>query len=306
VHGDEQWRDLVFRTRWWLDAVAPGAWDEVVATEDGRPCAQLAFVRRRLPLGLTALGAPPLTPWLGPWIAPDARDPRALLTTLAEQLPRADYFSQNLTPDITDWLPLYWLGYSASTRYTYVIDDVGEQDRVWAGMRDKTRNSIRKGEKSVTIRELREPGPLVDLVGRTFARQGMTAPVAPQVVARALGAAQAEKAGCAFEAVDADGNRHAVVFIVWDALTTYYVMGGAEPTFRNSQATSALLWHAIKHAGTVSRRFDFEGSMLPGVEPFFRGFGGAQVPYLAIRRASRRARVLLAARDAGRALLGRA
>src|ERR1700694_535744 len=139
----EPWRDAIFRTRWWLDAVAPGAWGEVVAMEGGEPRAQLAFSKRRMPVGALALGLPPITPWLGPWIHPNARDPHGLVQSLIRQLPRAQYITQHLDPRLTDWLPFQQEGFSCTSRYTYVIDDLSDVDRTWAGMRDNTRGHIR-------------------------------------------------------------------------------------------------------------------------------------------------------------------
>ena len=43
--------------------------------------------------------------------------------------------------------------------------------------------------------------------------------------------------------------------------------------------------------------FDFEGSMLRPVERFFRAFGGRQVPYLQVSRATRTGRAALALRS---------
>ena len=54
---------------YWLDCVAPGAWEAVEISRDGRVIARLPYVVRKL-YGVTALTVPRLTPWLGPWIAP--------------------------------------------------------------------------------------------------------------------------------------------------------------------------------------------------------------------------------------------
>jgi len=43
---------------------------------------------------------------------------------------------------------------------------------------------------------------------------------------------------------------------------------------------------AIKHSKELGiSKFDFEGSMLPEVEKYFRGFGGNLVPYYSINKA---------------------
>ena len=67
---------------------------------------------------------------------------------------------------------------------------------------------------------------------------------------------------------------------------------------------SLALWEAIQFSSQVSRRFDFEGSMIESIERFFRAFGAREVPYFYVSRCSRRMRVLLSARDMAKALVG--
>jgi len=55
----------------------------------------------------------------------------------------------------------------------------------------------------------------------------------------------------------------------------------------------------------VTDVFDFEGSMLPPVERYFRAFGARQTPYLRVSRTSRRGRAALAARAGWRRLVQR-
>ena len=66
--------------------------------------------------------------------------------------------------------------------------------------------------------------------------------------------------------------------------SAYDLMGGSDPSLRTSGAMSLLMWEAIKFAGQVTRRFDFEGSMLQPVERFFRAFGGRQVRFPRLTR----------------------
>ena len=75
---------------------------------------------------------------------------------------------------------------------------------------------------------------------------------------------------------------HAAIYLVWDKYSAYYLIGGSDPKLRNSGATSLALWEAICFASTVTKSFDFEGSMIESVERFFRGFGGNQVSYFHI------------------------
>ena len=80
------------------------------------------------------------------------------------------------------------------------------------------------------------------------------------------------------------------IYIVWDANSAYYLLGGSDPNFRSSGANSLLLWEAIKFASGVTKRFDFEGSMIEPIERYFRGFGATQKPYLSISKTTLRYR----------------
>jgi hypothetical protein len=66
---------------------------------------------------------------------------------------------------------------------------------------------------------------------------------------------------------------------VWDPESAYYLMAGSDPRLRSSGAINLLTWEAIRFAGQVTRRYDFEGSMLRLVERFIRTFGGRQVQF---------------------------
>jgi Acetyltransferase (GNAT) domain len=302
---NEPWRSVVFRRPWWLDAVSEHGWGESTVEEGGRVRAHLPYAVRRLPLGAVALGSPPLTPWLGPWLGDGARGAHDLTAELIDRLPRFDWFSQTFDPQVTDWLPFHWKGFSAVTRYTYRLGDVGDPDRVWAGIGDKTRNVVRRAQRDVVVRDDLPVDDMLRLVGATFARQDLDVPFTPELLRKVYQAAVAHASGKALYAVDGSGRVHATAMIVWDEHWTYYLLGGGDPQLRQSGATSLLIWEAIRFAAGVSQGFDFEGSMLPGVERFFRGFGAQQVPYFAVRKASRRMRVALAARELARAVAGR-
>src|SRR5262249_38128200 len=137
----------------------------------------------------------------------------------------------------------------------------------------------------------------------TFSRQGLR-PKYDLTLLRRLDAAARQFGSCRIlHAQDAQGNIHAGIYIVWDESSAYYLLGGADPRFRTSGAHSLLMWEAIRFASTVSRSFDFEGSMVEPIERFFRSFGARQVPYFHVTRMSRRMRALTSACELVGALL---
>ena len=95
-----------------------------------------------------------------------------------------------------------------------------------------------------------------------------------------------KKAREIFFASDSDKQIHAVLYLIWDKETAYYHIAGDDSNLRKSGASILLIYHAIKYASEILKlnRFDFEGSMLPGIEPVRRNFGAKQTPYFTIQR----------------------
>jgi len=280
----------LFAQPWWLDAVAPGEWSATVVEKDGRVVARMPFVLRRR-YGLRWMVMPQLTASLGPALAPhDGKYAKrltrehALLEQLIERLPPFDYFQQRFHHSLTNWLPFHWLGFSQTTRYTYVLDDLSDLDTLWAGARDSVRRAIRKAGKQVALRDDLGLATFVELNRKTFERQQMSLPYSPELVERIDDACAGRGCRRMLFAEDGRGRVHAALYLVWDRSAAFYLMGGSDPELRGSGAFSLLIWEAIRHASTVSASFDFEGSMLRPVERFFSSFGARQVPYFQLRR----------------------
>lgn len=280
----------IFSQPWWLDAVAPNAWGEVTVEKGDELFARLPYVVKKR-YGFTMLTMPPLTQTLGPWLHPysgkytnQLSKEKKLMSELIEQLPKFDAFSQKFHYSITNWLPFYWSGFEQTTRYTYVIEDLSDLDAVWCETRKNIRTDIRKAKKKVEVRTDLGLDTFLDLNEMTFQRQGKTFPYSRELVTRLDKACDERNCRHMFFAEDSQGRLHAGVYIIWDDQAAYYLMGGANPELRNSGATSLLIWEAIQFAATVSKTFDFEGSMIKPVERFFRAFGARQKPYFAVSK----------------------
>ena len=283
----------IFSQDWWLDAVSgPENWDVAVIEKGGRVVATMPYHIDR-GFGLTRLVMPKLTQTLGPWIrARDVSHSRVLsvekdlMNELVEQLPAYHEFSQNWHHSRTNWLPFYWRGFTQSTRYTYILEDLTDPDVLWKGLQQNIRGDIRKaqGRYGLELVEDLDLDDFMELNEKVFSRQGIRLPYSRDLVNRIDAACAARDCRRIIVARDAQGRAHAGVYIVWDANSAYYLMGGGDSKLRNSGATSLCMWRAIQHAATVTKAFDFEGSMIEPVERFFRAFGAKQTPYFRIRK----------------------
>ncbi len=296
--------DRLFQQPWWLNAVAPGAWREITVMSGGEVAARMPLVFRRR-LGLTVCSMPQLTYALGPWLRLSMSkksgqllsEQKQLMTALIEKIPPCDYFMQRFCTAITNFLPFFWAGFTQTTRYTYRIEDLTDLDAVQSQFSQDTRRLIRKAANALTVRDDLGIDRLLEVVTKTFARQGLALGYDPELVKRIHAACEAHKAGRFVFAEDAAGRLHAAQFVAWDGNGCVGLLSGADPELRGSGANHLLQWEVIKHAATVGRSFDFGGSMIEPVEHFIRSFGMRQVPYLEIRRLSRRMRALNGLRE---------
>lgn len=283
----------LFSQAWWLDATAgEGCWDVALVDKGDTVVAAMPYVSRKR-YGLTVLGQPNLTQTLGPWLRETGGKSftklgqhKDWLQALIAQLPPFDHFTQNWHWQMGSWLPFYWAGFTQTTRYTYILHELADEQALWQGLQGNIRGDIKKGidRFRLCVRDDLSVDDFLVLNRMTFARQGMVVPYTDNFVHKLDQACTARQARKIFIAEDEQGRRHAGVYIVWDQNSAYYLMGGSDPELRNSGATSLCMWEAIKFAGKVTRRFDFEGSMIEPVERFFRAFGAQQTPYFTVSK----------------------
>jgi hypothetical protein len=278
----------IFQEPWWLDAVAPGSWRSLEIVRNDQLVARMPIVTSRR-FGFRIIRNPPLTPTLGPWLrAFDGSglkrlaSEKDLLTGLIDQLPHSDYFEASFHHQLTNWLPFYWRGFEQTTRYTYVLQDLSDLDRIWGRLHESVRRNIRKARRELAVRTDLSLDRLLDLSALTFRRQGQELPFTRDLAGRIDAACEFRNARRMFFAEDLKGRIHAALYVVLDKHCAYYLLGGADPQFRSSGAQNLLLWEAIQFASRQGIDFDFEGSMIEPIERVFRSFGARQVPYLQV------------------------
>lgn len=267
----------------WLDAVCDD-WDVVLVEREQRIVAALPYaVKTRVRGMFRMIDMPPLTQYMGPWLSYPANQKqharlayeKEIFDELIAGLPPFDHFVQRFHYSIENWLPFSWRGFEETTRYTYVIDDLSDLGAVHAAFNSNIRRNIQKAQKRVRITRSDDIQRFHRTNALTFERQGQRIPYGVDLVQRIDRACSARNSRAILFAED-DTATHAALYLVWDAHSAYYLMGGADPSLRASGAGSLLVWEAIQLAAAVTKRFDFEGSMMEPIEQFFRSFGASQ------------------------------
>ncbi len=281
----------LFMQPWYLDLVCEGgAWDAALVQKDGKTVAVLPyFLKQKLAWKYVTM--PQLCKQMGPFLLPEYRNLKwemRLYQALIEQLP-ADLaaFEQNFNYTVSNWLPFYWKGFKQTTLYSYVLPLEDSEELIFNQIEKNYRQKIRAAANKIQLRHDLPLQELHRMLGLSFERQQLGNPIGLGFLQRLYTAL--EQQGCCklFFATDLQtGQTHSAALLVWDKTSAYYLMSGDDPALRTSGAAVLLKWKAIQYTKNELGLplFDFEGSMIPGVEQGRRDFGAQQRPYFRVRR----------------------
>jgi hypothetical protein len=73
-------------------------------------------------------------------------------------------------------------------------------------------------------------------------------------------------------------------FAVYDRNCAHALLSAKAPSVKSADVSALLVWHLIKSLSAHTKAFDFEGSMEPTLEYFYRSFGARQVPLMEVTR----------------------
>lgn len=280
---------------WWLDTVCgEDAWDLALVVNHNQKVEGILPFYRTKRWGLSLSRNPILTPYLGPLIVPPPRIGPAqqlafekrVMNALIDQLPAFFYFQQNWHPDFLNWLPFYWRGFQQTTYYTYTFPDISSPDRLYEGFRSSTRNHIRVATRTYRTEESEDLGVFYGLNQMTFEGQTTTIPYDLAFLKKIDDALKGRGWKKLYLAYSKEKRRYeAGIYIVRDSSRAYLLASGRHKE-ADSGAVPLLIWHALKQLSREGvQGFDFEGSVIPGIEQFFRSFGGVLTPYFKVSKA---------------------
>lgn len=279
----------IFSTPGWLDQVCGvDNWDACISFDKGGRVKGMMPFCFKYYLGQMVIRMPTITPFFDICI----QDPqemeslrskilfrREVVATLAQQLPKALYFSQHYSYSLVDWLPFHWQGFKQTTQYSFVFSGGNSIDILFKGLQSATRNMINRAAQQARPIESEDIDKFYALNEKTFQRKGLTLPYSQEFLVRLFAYFRQKKQAKIYFAESSTGDKYAGILIVGDHKTDYYLASGFDKDRAIPGAVQFLLWHGIKSALSQGKSFDFEGSMIPGVAKMFSGFGAEQRPY---------------------------
>ena len=185
--------------------------------------------------------------------------------------------------EVVDMQPYIWAGFKVVPSYTYRIELSQGIDVVRQDYATETRNSIRKAETDGVLVRPALRHEVLPLIQATFDRKAKA--LDKPKVDRILQAFLDDGSGYAF-LTEWNGTPIAAAFCAVDKQRSYYLLGGHVKAGGHAGAGALTVDRCIMEAALRGiPQFDLEGSMLPDIERFFRGFGATLTPYYTVNRA---------------------
>ncbi len=267
---------------YWLDSCAH-EWDVLYSNIEGYSAFWVYHLERKLTF--TFIRIPHLTPYTGLFFCEEniKKDIKSkLVNDLMSQIPKADVLEIDLSLCID--VDLKFQQYEVSNKRTNLLNLL-DRDHLYSNFKPALKRQIKKAERSLTIYESDDIEKFYELHKKTFIKQNQEAKIPLSVYTSYWECTKQNKCGQLFFIEDEGKNQHASLWLAYDKNTAYYLAGGTDAKFYGSGAMSLLMWHAIQVSINLGKKtFDFEGSMLPNVDRFFKNFLPIEQNYLHIEK----------------------
>ena len=281
----------IFESDWWLNIVTGREWQQINIDKKGDIVASFAFPVQKKFFGKTKIIMPQMTQTLGIWFKnvekksnKDLDFQKKLINEIMDKIPKTTQFDICLDPSNEYVLPFLWKGYAVKPRYTYRIDDLSDLDHIFMNFTTTKRNDIRRAQKELIISKTTDTDALIYMMKKTFERQNRKCPYNENIIREIVSECTKRNQGMMVSTKTASGELCAVAYFVYDSNVCYYLFSGFDDKYSNTGAQALNIWEGIQFASGVSKIFDFEGSMIEGIEGFVRGFGARPVIYYEISK----------------------
>jgi lipid II:glycine glycyltransferase (peptidoglycan interpeptide bridge formation enzyme) len=252
--------------------------------------------------GFTFIKLPPYTPHCGLFFISDSKNNSSVNNFSKEVMNEVCSFFTAQKSALTvlafpsaiiDFQPFIWSKYKVIPNYTYRIDLQRSIEDIKSNFDSKNRNVINKAikeEVTVTENDLEKEA----LFSFFMSSLNTTDANIYESELRNIFMKFSDETN-SFSAVARKQNELlGIVFCVFDKNNCYYLLGGVDKKSGIQGVNNLLVQKSIEKAKELGcTTFDFEGSMLKGVEKFFRGFGPDLIPYFTVNKASLPLEILL-------------
>lgn len=244
--------------------------------------------------GVSGYHIPPYTQYFSPLFGSiedgknSLTEEHACIKAILEEIKHTSHLDFKLPHGHHSILPYHWKGFETAVNITHIITG-----NLAGYLNDLNKNKLRELKKlqvlvsngEITIEQDIKESELIQLMQQTSERKTFDAK-------SSLAAGLVLNADIAFaKKIVIRSKEHGLLafgFFPYDRKAVYNLINASvrvtDPVLKTINLL--LLYQAIEFALNSGRTFDFEGSMLPGVETFCRLMGGTQVPVYRVQKST--------------------
>lgn len=289
---DKHPEGTIFHKTCWLELIDPRI-EIYTLWADNEIKAGVALVKTQKN-GVTGYHIPPYTQYFSPLYEnaghnkDSLTEEHACIKAILEEIKNTKHIDFKLPKGHQSILPYHWKGFESSVNITHIIngnleDYLNELNKNKSRELKKLIQLVTSGE--IIIEEEIKENELIHLLQQTGVRKGFD-------TRSAMAVSLVMKADYSFaKKFIVRSKQHGLIafgFFPYDNRSVYNLINASirvtDPVLKTINLL--LLYKAIEFALTSNRTFDFEGSMLPGVEAFCRLMGGRQMPVYRVQKSS--------------------
>ncbi len=245
-------------------------------------------------LGFDFIKLPPYTPHCGLFFISESKN-RSSGNSFSKEIMQevCNYFSSlksaltilAFPSNIIDMQAFIWEKYKVVPNYTYKINLKNSMEDIKSNFDPKNRNAINKAikeEVETSINNL----PQKEVFHFFKENLGATGANIYEPVLQKIMLEFSDTTNSFHFTATKNNELLGIVFCIFDKNVCYYLLGGINKKSGIQGVNNLLVQRSIEKAKELNCEiFDFEGSMLKGVERFFRSFGPELFPYFTVNKA---------------------
>jgi len=185
---------------------------------------------------------------------------------------------------LIDIRPFIWNGWDTNIKYTLITNFKDEKD-IDSIIDSSAKYEIRKAKKNgINVNIEMNINKFCELYEKTYSRQKINPPVNLNQLTNLIKYLHDKEVCTMYCALDKNNNYHSCSLILWDNKRSYYFMGASDPNYRNSGASSLILFNAFKDLANDLNEIDLVGANKSSISKFKQDFATEIKPYYVITK----------------------
>ena len=279
----------LFQQVYWLDSVCGvNNWNVILHKDKGGEINAFMTYYLRKYKGQTIIKLPPLTPYMGIWIEAKflTKNNRTSYNNISkyliDRIPKNIWINLPQNPAYYNWLPYYWENYQGTVMYSYTISKENNINDLKLTLKKSLRKVINRANARLKLIKNDNILEYYKLLEKSFSKNNSTVPFTSNKLDEIYSSLKKNNAGQLFFALDEKNRINGGILLGIDKQNVYVIGFGKDYDIAHSETSEFLQWKSMEFAINEGKDFDFNGSMIKGINSMITSFPVDQQLYYRI------------------------